>query len=44
MALTHEEIESALDCYYQLAEWTNEGIPTRAKLEKLDLAWAAEML
>jgi aldehyde:ferredoxin oxidoreductase len=44
MALTHEEIESALDGYYQLAEWTNDGIPTKAKLEKLDLAWAAEML
>jgi len=44
IALTHEEIESALDEYYQLAEWTNVGIPTKAKLEKLDLAWAAEML
>jgi aldehyde:ferredoxin oxidoreductase len=44
IALTHDEIESALDCYYQLAEWTNDGIPTKAKLEKLDLAWAAELL
>jgi aldehyde:ferredoxin oxidoreductase len=44
IALTHEEIESALDEYYRLAEWTNDGQPTKAKLEKLDLAWAAELL
>lgn len=44
IALTHEEFESALDEYYKLAGWTNNGVPTRAKLEKLDLAWAAEML
>jgi aldehyde:ferredoxin oxidoreductase len=44
IALTHEEVETALDGYYKLAEWTNNGIPTRAKLQKLDLAWAAELL
>jgi aldehyde:ferredoxin oxidoreductase len=44
IALTHEEIESALDGYYKLAEWTVDGVPTRAKLQKLDLAWAAELL
>jgi aldehyde:ferredoxin oxidoreductase len=44
IALTHEEIESALDEYYRLAEWTKDGEPTRVKLEKLDLAWAAELL
>lgn len=44
IALTHEEVESALDGYYRLAEWTNDGKPTKAKLEKLDLAWAAELL
>jgi aldehyde:ferredoxin oxidoreductase len=44
IALTHEEVESALDGYYKLAEWTNDGKPTKAKLEKLDLAWAAELL
>jgi aldehyde:ferredoxin oxidoreductase len=44
IALTHEEIESALDEYYRLAEWTDGGEPTKAKLEKLDLAWAAELL
>jgi aldehyde:ferredoxin oxidoreductase len=44
IALTHEEIESALDEYYRLGEMTPNGEPTRVKLEKLDLAWAAELL
>jgi aldehyde:ferredoxin oxidoreductase len=44
IALTREEIESALDGYYKLAGWTNDGVPTKARLEKLDLAWAAELL
>ena len=44
IALTHEEMEFALDEYYRLAEMTSNGEPTRDKLEKLDLAWAAELL
>jgi len=44
IALKPEDMEAALDEYYRLAEWTNDGRPTRAKLEKLDLAWAAELL
>jgi aldehyde:ferredoxin oxidoreductase len=44
IALTHDEVETALDGYYRLAEWTNDGQPTKAKLEKLNLAWAAELL
>lgn len=44
MSLTHEEIESALDEYYRLAEMTPNGEPTKGKLEKLDLAWAAELI
>jgi aldehyde:ferredoxin oxidoreductase len=40
IALTHEEIESALDEYYRLAGWTPEGLPTRQKLEELDIGWA----
>lgn len=43
-ALTHEEIESALDTYYKLAGWTNDGIPTRETLKKHDVEWAAEYL
>jgi aldehyde:ferredoxin oxidoreductase len=41
IALTHEEIESAIDEYYKLAGWTPNGFPTAETLKKLDLAWAA---
>lgn len=44
IALTHAEVEAALDEYYKLAGWTNDGKPTKAQLEKLDLAWAGELL
>ncbi len=44
VALTHEEIEAALDEYYRLAGWTNNGIPTRNALQELDLDWAVELL
>ncbi len=44
IALTHEEIESALDEYYRLAGWTNDGKPTSARMAELNLAWAAEMV
>jgi aldehyde:ferredoxin oxidoreductase len=40
IALTHEEIESAKDEYYKLAGWTDNGIPTRETMERLDIAWA----
>ncbi len=41
IALTHEEIDSAIDEYYRLAGWTPNGIPTAETLQKLDLAWVA---
>lgn len=44
IALSPEDMEAALDEYYKLAEWTADGKPTKAKLEKMDLAWAAELL
>ena len=44
VALTHEEIESALDHYYRFAGWTTDGIPTPETLQKHDIAWAAEYL
>jgi aldehyde:ferredoxin oxidoreductase len=43
-ALTHDEVESALDAYYKLAGWTNDGIPTKDTLKKHDVEWAAEYL
>jgi aldehyde:ferredoxin oxidoreductase len=44
IALAHADIEAALDEYYKLAGWTNDGKPTKAQLEKLDLAWAGKLL
>jgi len=43
-ALTHEELESALDEYYKLAGWTTDGIPTPETLKKFDIEWAIEYL
>ena len=43
-ALTHEEIDSAIDHYYKLAGWTNDGVPTPETLQKHDIEWAAEYL
>lgn len=40
IALTQEEIETALDEYYRLAGWSKDGQPTAQQLAKLDLAWA----
>jgi aldehyde:ferredoxin oxidoreductase len=40
IALTNDEIESAIDEYYRLAGWTNNGVPTPQTLERLDIAWA----
>ena len=44
IALTHEEIDSAIDHYYQLAGWTLEGVPTPEILKKHSIEWAAEYL
>jgi aldehyde:ferredoxin oxidoreductase len=41
VALSREELEAALDAYFELAGWdVKTGIPTRAKLEELGLGWA----
>ncbi|MCX6034189.1 MAG: aldehyde ferredoxin oxidoreductase C-terminal domain-containing protein [Chloroflexi bacterium] len=44
VALTHEEMDTALDEYYKLAGFTNDGIPTLTTLKHLDIEWAAEYL
>ncbi len=44
IALTHEEVDSAIDEYYKLAGWTANGVPTRATLRKHDIEWAADYL
>jgi len=44
MTLRHEEIEQALDEYYRIAGWTDNGVPTRTVLQNLDIDWAADLL
>ena len=42
--LDHKEFEDALDYYYLLNGWTNNGIPTSHTLSELDLEWAIPYL
>ena len=42
IAVTRQEVEQALDKYYELCGWDiTTGKPTRSKLEELGLAWMA---
>jgi aldehyde:ferredoxin oxidoreductase len=43
--VTEDEVEKAKDTYYAMAGWdVPTGMPTRAKLEELGLAWVADEL
>jgi len=42
--LDRAKLEQMLDEYYKLRGWTTDGVPTRAKLEELDLAYVADEL
>jgi aldehyde:ferredoxin oxidoreductase len=43
--VTDEELERAKDSYYAMSGWeVATGMPTRAKLEELQLAWVADEL
>jgi aldehyde:ferredoxin oxidoreductase len=44
VAVTAEEVEAAKALYYRMAGWDENGCPTRAKLEELDLGWVADEL
>ena len=44
IALTHEEVDVAIDHYYKLAGFNADGAPTPEVLKKLDIEWAAEYL
>ncbi len=44
IALTHEEVDSAIEQYYQLAGFDSNGTPTADSLKKLDIEWATEYL
>jgi aldehyde:ferredoxin oxidoreductase len=43
-AIDPGEFNAALDLYYQLNGWTQDGIPTSAKLDDLGISWTAEYL
>jgi len=43
-AITHEEVDFAIDHYYKLAGLNADGAPTRETLKKHDIEWAAEYL
>jgi aldehyde:ferredoxin oxidoreductase len=43
-AIDPQELESALDLYYQLLGWTSDGVPTPAKLVDLGIQWVADHL
>jgi aldehyde:ferredoxin oxidoreductase len=44
IAVGKEEFENALDLYYQLHDWTPDGIPTPQALKTAKIEWAAEYL
>ena len=44
VSLDPVEFEAALDTYYAIMGWTNDGIPTPAKLAELGIDWASEYL
>jgi aldehyde:ferredoxin oxidoreductase len=44
IAMTHEEVDSAIDHYYKLAGFNEDGAPTPEVLKNLDIEWAAEYL
>jgi len=43
-ALTHEEVDSAIDQYYKMAGLNADGAPTAETLAKHGVEWAAEFL
>ncbi|MEN6299036.1 MAG: aldehyde ferredoxin oxidoreductase family protein [Anaerolineaceae bacterium] len=44
VAMDKSEFEGALDTYYQLMGWTNNGIPTKTKMVDLGIEWATQYL
>ena len=44
IALTHEEVDAAIDHYYKLAGLNEDGAPTPDGLKRLDLNWAVDYL
>jgi aldehyde:ferredoxin oxidoreductase len=38
------DLERAKDTYYAMCGWDEQGVPTRAKLEELNLGWVADAI
>ena len=38
------ELQKALEKYYQMMGWDNDGIPKQSKLEELDIEWTLKHL
>jgi aldehyde:ferredoxin oxidoreductase len=43
-AVDRDELHRAIQIYYKMMGWSDEGIPSREKLEELDIAWAYNYL
>ena len=44
VAIDREEAANAIREYYTIMGWDREGVPTVAKLDELNISWAAEYL
>ncbi len=43
-SLSKDEFKQAIATYYQMMGWDENGVPTEAKLEELDVGWVADKL
>jgi len=44
VAIDPQEFETALDLYYSIMGWTQDGMPTRSQLANLGIEWAADYM
>jgi aldehyde:ferredoxin oxidoreductase len=44
VAIPQEQFTNALQTYYQMAGWDQNGCPTRAKLDELGIGWVSELI
>ena len=42
-AINPDEFKNARSTYYRMMGWDGNGIPTKAKLEELDIEWVSKM-
>ncbi len=43
VSIDEEEFKKAVETYYAMVGWDNNGVPTLAKLQELDIEWVAEV-